>query len=84
MPSFSHAVTAMNRLGLIIVALTVLTPGALAQQRPMTREMTCREASSLVISRGAVVLGTRPAWVPATDTPQCFVGYTCTDEIPLL
>jgi hypothetical protein len=25
---------------------------------------------------------TRPAWVPAADTPQCFVGYTCVDSPP--
>ena len=24
----------------------------------------------------------RPAWVPAADTSQCFVGYTCTDDPP--
>jgi hypothetical protein len=22
---------------------------------------------------------TKPAWVPARDTPQCFVGYTCVE-----
>jgi hypothetical protein len=26
----------------------------------------------------------RPAVVPAADTPQCFVGYTCTDDPPWL
>jgi hypothetical protein len=25
----------------------------------------------------------QPAWVPTADTPQCFVGYTCVDEMPL-
>jgi hypothetical protein len=25
----------------------------------------------------AVGEGTDPAWVPALDTPQCFVGYRC-------
>ena len=23
---------------------------------------------------------TEPVWVPARDTPQCFVGYRCTDR----
>ena len=23
---------------------------------------------------------TEPMWVPARDTPQCFVGYRCTDR----
>jgi hypothetical protein len=26
----------------------------------------------------------RPVWVPAADTPQSFVGYTCTDDPPWL
>lgn len=25
----------------------------------------------------------QPAWVPTEDIPQCFVGYTCVDEMPL-
>ncbi|KLK92197.1 hypothetical protein AA309_15680 [Microvirga vignae] len=25
----------------------------------------------------------QPAWVPTADIPQCFVGYTCVDEMPL-
>jgi hypothetical protein len=93
----------MNRLGLIVASI-MLSTAAMAQPRPMTQEMSCREVNSNVISRGAIVLGTgpntydryvrsqafclsnefaRPAWVPTSDTPQCFVGYTCEDEIPL-
>jgi putative SOS response-associated peptidase YedK len=29
-----------------------------------------------------LVLGLFFAWVPAADTPQCFVGCTCTDDHP--
>lgn len=25
----------------------------------------------------------RAAWVPTRDTPQCFVGYTCTEANPM-
>lgn len=25
----------------------------------------------------------RPAWVPTSDNPQCMVGYTCAEPLPL-
>ncbi len=97
------AVIAMKRLSLFLVTTTLAATGAMAQPRPLTPAMSCGQASYLVASRGAIVLGTgrytydryvrnqafcfptqyvRPAWVPAADTPQCFVGYTCTDDPP--
>ncbi len=95
----------MKRLSLLLAASTVIATGALAQPRPLTPLMSCGQASQLVASRGAIVLGTgrytydryvssqafclrteyvRPAWVPTADAPQCFVGYTCTDDPPWL
>ena len=29
------------------------------------------------VSHCAIKQRTEPAWVPAADTPQCFVGYRC-------
>ena len=81
----------------LAMALSAIT-GAVAQPRPSTVNMSCRQAAGLVASRGAIVLGTggytydrfvrdrsfclitevtEPVWVPAGDTPQCFVGYRC-------
>src|SRR5215213_3907368 len=36
----------------------MLTTAAVAQNRPSTTAMTCRQAASLVYARGAIVLGT--------------------------
>jgi hypothetical protein len=79
-------------------AVSLFVTGALAQPRPSSVAMSCRQAAGLVASHGAIVLGTgghtydrfvadrrfclrtettEPAWVPAGDTPQCFVGYRC-------
>jgi hypothetical protein len=87
----------MKRL-LLGFAVSLFVTGALAQGRPSSVAMSCRQAAGLVASRGAIVLGTgghtydrfvadrrfclrtettEPAWVPAGDTPQCFVGYRC-------
>jgi hypothetical protein len=87
----------MNRV-LIGFALSLIATNAIAQPRPSSVAMSCRQAAGLVASRGAMVLGTgghtydrfvadqrfclrteviEPAWVPAGDTPQCFVGYRC-------
>ncbi len=95
----------MKRLSLFLIATIATATGASGQPRPLTPAMSCGQASYLVASRGAIVLGTgrytydryvrnqafcfptqyvRPAWVPAADTPQCFVGYTCTDDPPWL
>jgi hypothetical protein len=83
---------------LIGFAVSLFITDALAQSRPSSVAMSCRQAAGLVASRGAIVLGTggytydrfvadqrfclrtevtEPAWVPAGDTPQCFVGYRC-------
>jgi hypothetical protein len=90
----------MTKLVIALAALHVATM-AWAQPRPSTTAMACRQAAGLVMSQGAVVLGTggytydrfvrdpsycvlgettEPAWVPAGDTPQCFVGYRCRDR----
>jgi len=46
-------------LPLALAALALpLAAGALAQGRPQSTAMTCRQAAGLVFSRGAVVLGT--------------------------
>jgi hypothetical protein len=84
----------------VVVSLQVAT--AVAQPRPSTVAMSCRQAAGLVAAQGAIVLGTsgytydrfvtdpwfclrtevtEPAWVPAGDTPQCFVGYRCKEPI---
>jgi hypothetical protein len=44
----------------VSLALIVFTTGALAQPRPSTVRMTCAQARSTVLSRGAVVLSTGP------------------------
>ncbi len=85
-------------VSLLALGPTLISTGALAQPRPSTVSMLCAQATGVVASRGAVVLGmggftfdrfvadrrfcaitqtTEPAWVPAADTPQCFVGYRC-------
>ena len=40
------------------LAASLAAAGALAQGRPQSTAMTCRQAAGLVFSRGAVVLGT--------------------------
>jgi hypothetical protein len=42
----------------VALALSSLAAGALAQSRPQSPRMTCRQAAGLVFSRGALVLGT--------------------------
>ena len=42
----------------LTIAATMLTTAAVAQNRPSTTAMTCRQAASLVYARGAIVLGT--------------------------
>lgn len=42
------------------VTAALLTTGALAQARPSTMAMHCRQAAGLVASRGAVVLSNGP------------------------
>jgi hypothetical protein len=44
----------------LIFAIAILATAAPAQDRPSTTAMTCRQASGLVASHGAVVLGTGP------------------------
>jgi hypothetical protein len=46
------------RATLAALALQLAAAEALAQGRPQSTAMTCRQAASLVFSRGAVVLGT--------------------------
>ncbi len=79
-------------------AVSLFVTNAIAQPRPSSVAVSCRQAAGLVASHGAIVLGTgghtydrfvadrrfclitevtEPAWVPAGDTPQCFVGYRC-------
>ena len=88
---------------LIGLAVSLVATSALAQPRPSTVTMSCRQAAGLVIAHGAIVLGTgghtydrfvvdqrfclrsemtEPVWVPAADTPQCFVGYRCKEREP--
>jgi hypothetical protein len=45
------------RTGLVL-ALTLIAGAAAAQGRPSTTAMSCAQARALVVSRGAVVLGT--------------------------
>ena len=42
----------------VMIAATLLTTAAAAQNRPSTTAMTCQQAASLVYARGAIVLGT--------------------------
>jgi hypothetical protein len=91
----------MSKL-VLAAALSALITSAMAQPRPSTTAMSCAQATGLVASRGAVVLGTggytydrfvsdqrfclrtettEPMWVPAGDTPQCFVGYRCRERM---
>ena len=51
-------VTAMKKLGFILVALAALPTLATAQPRLVSIRMSCGQASHLVASRGTVVLGT--------------------------
>jgi hypothetical protein len=39
------------------IAAAMLTTATVAQNRPSTTAMTCRQAASLVYARGAIVLG---------------------------
>jgi len=41
-----------------MIAATLLTTAAAAQNRPSTTAMTCQQAAGLVYARGAIVLGT--------------------------
>ncbi|HEX8166498.1 MAG TPA: hypothetical protein VF601_12000 [Beijerinckiaceae bacterium] len=43
---------------LVLALAPSLAAGALAQGRPQSTAMTCRQAAALVFARGAVVLGT--------------------------
>jgi len=91
----------MKRL-LLLLAATLQVTSAVAQTRPSTVAMSCRQAAGIVSSAGGIVLGTggytydrfvrdrgfcliteitEPAWVPARDNPQCFVGYRCREPI---
>jgi hypothetical protein len=86
------------RVSCLALGLALIATSAVAQPRPSTVNMLCRQAAGMVAARGAIVLGTggltfdrfvadrrfcaitqttEPAWVPAADTPQCFVGYRC-------
>ncbi len=47
-----------KRLAFFVVASLLGIPGALAQARPDSLAMTCAQASGLVKSQGAVVIGT--------------------------
>jgi hypothetical protein len=88
----------------LAVTFSLLAASAIAQPRPSSVTMSCRQAAGLVASRGAVVLGTggytydrfvsdtrfclrtemtEAVWIPAADTPQCFVGYRCKEIDPL-
>ncbi len=48
----------VSRTIAVMIAATMLTTAAVAQNRPSTTAMTCRQAVSLVYARGAIVLGT--------------------------
>jgi hypothetical protein len=43
-----------------VLSAALLTTGALAQARPSTTAMNCRQAAGLVASRGAIVLSNGP------------------------
>ena len=45
---------------LTAIAVIALMASAVAQPRPNTMVMSCRDAQALIVSRGAVVLGTGP------------------------
>ncbi|MBB4039948.1 hypothetical protein GGR34_001595 [Microvirga flocculans] len=47
----------MRRVSFVL-AMAMSASGAYAQSRPMTPGMTCNQARNLVLSRGAIVLGT--------------------------
>ena len=47
----------MRRIALVLSVLTCAS-GVQAQTRPQTPSMTCAQARGIVLSRGAVVLGT--------------------------
>ena len=48
----------VSRTIAVMIAATMLTTAAVAQNRPSTTAMTCQQAASLVYARGAIVLGT--------------------------
>ena len=48
----------VRRTTAVTIAATLLTTAAVAQNRPSTTAMTCRQTASLVYARGAIVLGT--------------------------
>ena len=48
----------MKTFPMIVAALAMATTGAMAQTRPSSVNMSCRQAAGLVASRGAIVLGT--------------------------
>src|SRR3712207_6491097 len=48
----------MSRLIIAIVTATLLAGGSLAEARPATLSITCRQAATLVATRGAIVLST--------------------------
>ena len=84
---------------MLAATLLVFAQMTLAEPLRQTTSLRCAEASALVASSGAVVLGTgphtyerfvagrgcgraseEPAWVAASDTSQCFIGYRCRDK----
>jgi hypothetical protein len=79
--------------------LLVYAQIAVAQPLRQTTSFRCRDAAALVVSSGAVVIGTgahtyerfvagagcgkasdEPAWVAASDTSRCFIGYRCVNR----
>jgi hypothetical protein len=60
----------------IALALTGMSSAVVAQERPSTTGMTCGAAHSLVLQRGAIVLGTGGQTYDrlVRDTSFCFQG----------
>ena len=48
----------MMRTAALMIAAVMISTSALAQNRPSTRAMTCRQAAALVHMHGAIGLGT--------------------------
>ena len=48
----------MTRRIALATAALMFTTGSMAQSRPSTTALTCRDAAGLVYARGAIVLGT--------------------------
>jgi hypothetical protein len=66
----------MKAVGIVIITLAGMFSVAVAQERPSTTGMSCSAAHSLVIQRGAIVLGTGGQTYDriVRDRSFCFYG----------